>query len=115
MPTGVQALSGWPRGRVEEDVVYRRSPRADAQRISQVLAGITFPAAKWQLIMHAEDYGADAATRAELWSLPAMTYADLPDVLAALGLVGAPRRPAGGHRRPTAGQARPRAGAATPR
>jgi hypothetical protein len=68
--------------------VYRRNPRADVLRIGQVLAGLEFPAAKWQLIMHAEDYGADAYTRAELWSLPLGTYADRGAVLAALGLVG---------------------------
>lgn len=66
--------------------MYHRNPRADVQRISQVLAGIPFPAAKWQLIMEAEDYGADAATRAELWALPTGSYADLTAVLAALGL-----------------------------
>lgn len=70
--------------------MYRRTPRADAQRIGQVLAGIEFPAAKWQLIMHAEEYGADATTRAELWSLPARSYGDLVAVLAALGLVAPP-------------------------
>ena len=41
----------------------RRSARADMARIAHVLAGVTFPAAKWQLIMHAEDYGADATSR----------------------------------------------------
>lgn len=74
----------------EEHPVHRRNPRADVRRLSQVLAGIPFPAAKWQLIMHAEEYGADAASRAELWALPASTYPDLRSVLAALGLHDAP-------------------------
>jgi hypothetical protein len=64
--------------------VYRRNPRADAERVSQVLAGMVYPAAKWQLLMAAEEYGADASTRAELWSLPTGEYADLDAVLSAL-------------------------------
>ena len=75
--------------------MYRRNPRADAQRITQVLTGLAFPAAKWQLIMHAEDYGADASTRAELWALPVGSFRDLDAVLVALGVIaGPPRRPA---------------------
>jgi hypothetical protein len=64
--------------------VYRRNPRADAERVSQVLAGLTYPAAKWQILMHAENYGADAFTRAELWSLPTGEYPDVDSVLTAL-------------------------------
>lgn len=67
--------------------MHRRNPRADVRRLSYVLAGIPFPAAKWQLIMHAEEYGADAASRAELWALPASSYPDLRSVLSALGLI----------------------------
>ena len=70
--------------------MYRRRTRADVQRLGQVLAGLPFPAAKWQLIMHAEDYGADAETRAELWSLPPGTYQDLRTVLVALDAAAAP-------------------------
>ena len=71
------------------------NPRADVERLSQVLGDAEFPAAKWQLIMHAEAYGADASTRTELWRLPAGDYAAFVDVLAALGLVTAPARPNG--------------------
>jgi hypothetical protein len=78
--------------------VYRRSLRADTQRISQVLAGLDFPAAKWQLIMYAEEYGADSTTRADLWSLPTGVYTDLSRVLAALGLVPQLTRLHNGHR-----------------
>jgi Protein of unknown function (DUF2795) len=80
--------------------VYRRNLRADIQRISQVLAGLDFPAAKWQLIMYAEEYGADSTTRADLWSLPTGVYIDVSRVLAALGLVAHPTRPGTGHRPP---------------
>jgi hypothetical protein len=90
--------------------VYRRSLRADIQRISQVLAGLDFPAAKWQLIMYAEEYGADSTTRADLWSLPTGIYTDLSRVLVALGLVPQPSRLPTGHRPPAmqvAGRERP--------
>ena len=64
--------------------MYRRNPRADAERVSQVLAGLSYPAAKWQILMHAENYGADAFTRVELWSLPTGEYRDIESVIAAL-------------------------------
>ena len=64
--------------------MYRRNPRADAERVGQVLAGLTYPAAKWQILMHAEDYGADAWTRADLWALPTGEYQDLGAILTAL-------------------------------
>ena len=75
--------------------MHRSNTRADVERLSQVLADATFPAAKWQLLMHAEQYGADSATRTDLWVLPAGDYPTLTDVLVALGLVNAPRRPLG--------------------
>ncbi|MHA6796331.1 DUF2795 domain-containing protein [Pseudonocardia bannensis] len=78
--------------------MYRRSPEADARRIGQVLAAAEFPAAKWQLIAHAEHYGADACTRAELWSLPVATYPDLTAVLMVLGLLTPPTRARPGYR-----------------
>lgn len=64
--------------------MYRRNTRADAERVAMVLDGLSFPAAKWQILMHAENYGADAFTRVELWSLPTGAYADLEAVLSAL-------------------------------
>ena len=64
--------------------MYRRNPHADAERVSQVLSGLSYPAAKWQILMHAENYGADAFTRVELWSLPTGEYRDVESVLAAL-------------------------------
>ena len=82
----------------EEDTVHRSNSRADVERLSQVLADATFPAAKWQLLMHAEQYGADSATRTDLWVLPAGDYPTLTDVLVALGLVTVPARGAAGYR-----------------
>jgi hypothetical protein len=73
--------------------------RADAQRISQVLAGLAYPAAKWRILAQVDHYGADAASRAQLWGLPVASYRDLHEVLAVLGLASdrrAHRPPAGG-------------------
>jgi hypothetical protein len=79
----------------QEVAVHRpdaRGARAQAQRIAQVLAGLAYPAAKWQILAEADHYGADSASRAQLWSLPARIYPGLGDVLAALGLVALERR-----------------------
>lgn len=72
--------------------MYRRTQRTDVVRLGHVLAGLTYPAAKWQLVAHADHYGADAVSRAQLWSLPPGTYGDLAAVCQALGLMPA-RRP----------------------
>jgi hypothetical protein len=73
--------------------VYRIDPRANVERVSQVLAGMTFPAAKWQLVMQAEAYGADAESRAELWALPTGIYPDLRSVLDAVAAADRPIAP----------------------
>jgi hypothetical protein len=72
--------------------VNRRTVRADVARLAQVLAGLPYPAAKWQIIAHADGYGADSVSAAQLWSLPVAVYADLTAVCAALGLLPG-RRP----------------------
>jgi hypothetical protein len=83
-----------------------RDISADAQRISQVLAGLRYPAARWQVLAEADHYGADSASRAQLWTLPAGVYEDLSSVLVELGLLArngrrprtrpaVPRRPRG--------------------
>ena len=79
-----------------------RDVRADARRISQVLAGLRYPAARWQVLAEADHYGADSASRAQLWALPTGVYDDLSSVLVELGLLA------------RNGQ-RPRANAAVPR
>jgi hypothetical protein len=71
--------------------VYRRTSRTDLARIGQVLAGLTYPAAKWQIIAHADHYGADSLSAAQLWSLPVGTYPDLTAIGVALGLLPRPR------------------------
>jgi hypothetical protein len=69
--------------------VYRRTYRADVARIGHVLAGLDYPAAKWQIVAHADHYGADAVTTAQLWSLIPGAYTDLAAVCSALGLLPA--------------------------
>jgi hypothetical protein len=54
------------------------------QRLQQVLAGQQFPAERWELIVGADLYGADALTKAELHALPAVRFRSLADVLHAV-------------------------------
>lgn len=60
-------------------------------RLRQVLHGLSFPAEKWQLIAHAEHYGADARSMGELWELPVGSFPRLDAVLAAVAAGGFPR------------------------
>jgi hypothetical protein len=53
-------------------------------RLQQVLAGQQFPAERWELIVVADLYGADAFTKAELHALPAVRFRSLADVLHAV-------------------------------
>ena len=54
------------------------------QRLQQVLAGQRFPAERWELIVGADHYGADALTKNELHALPAVRFRSLADVLHAV-------------------------------
>ena len=54
------------------------------QRLQQVLAGQQFPAERWELIVVADHYGADALTKSELHALPAVRFRSLADVLHAV-------------------------------
>jgi hypothetical protein len=69
-----------------------RQRRAESMGIAQVLDGLRFPAARWQVIAQADYYGADAVTRAQLVTLPVGAYTDLGAVLVALGLLVPDRR-----------------------
>ena len=53
-------------------------------RLQQVLAGQEFPAERWELIVVADLYGADALTKSELHALPAVRFRSLADVLHAV-------------------------------
>jgi hypothetical protein len=44
--------------------------RGTFDRISSVLEGVPFPAMRWQLVTHADYYGADHHSRGELAALP---------------------------------------------
>jgi Protein of unknown function (DUF2795) len=55
-----------------------------AQRLRHVLAGQQFPAERWQLIVGAEFYGADAQSRRELQTLPPKRYTSLAEVLSTI-------------------------------
>ncbi len=63
-----------------------------AQRLRHVLAGQQFPADRWQLIVGAEFYGADAQTRNELQALPPKRYVSLAEVLSTIDSARARRR-----------------------
>jgi hypothetical protein len=54
------------------------------KRLQQVLAGQQFPAERWELIVGADLYGADALTKADLHALPAVRFRSLADVLHAV-------------------------------
>ena len=62
-------------------------------RLGHVLAGLGFPAVRWQLVAQADYYGADSRSRTELGRLPAAgPYRDLAAVISAVRATGGLRR-----------------------
>jgi hypothetical protein len=60
-------------------------------QIAAVLADLTYPAAKWQVLAEADYYGANFEVRALLWALPLGRYDSFDTVRAALlGQSGTP-------------------------
>jgi Protein of unknown function (DUF2795) len=57
---------------------------ATDQRLRHVLAGLSFPARRWQVIAEAEHYGADSRTRRELHTLPDARFESYASLLWAL-------------------------------
>jgi hypothetical protein len=55
--------------------------------ILQVLAGLEFPAQRWQVIAQAQYYGAGTAYTGELTRLPVRTYQSLREVAVELSKV----------------------------
>jgi hypothetical protein len=55
-----------------------------SDRLRHVLAEQQFPAARWELLVAADLYGADAQTRRELRALPAARFRTLDDVVVAV-------------------------------
>jgi hypothetical protein len=52
--------------------------------IRDVLAGVRFPAPRWQLVAHAQHWGATPSCITELVALPVRDYRSLADVAAAI-------------------------------
>jgi len=59
----------------------RESVRTIERRMGYILDDLQFPAVRWQLITHAEFYGADALSIAYLHGVPARRYADVASVV----------------------------------
>lgn len=56
----------------------------DSVGIRDVLAGVRFPAPRWQLVAHAQHWGATPSCITELVGLPVREYRNLNDVAAAI-------------------------------
>lgn len=67
----------------------------DVSVVRHVLAGLVFPASRWQLIATADLYGADVTTRERLHELPVRVYADWAEVDRALRSAAAVEAAAG--------------------
>jgi hypothetical protein len=81
----------------------------DEVGIRDVLAGVRFPAPRWQLVAHAQHWGATPSCVTELVALPVRDYRSLNDVAAAI----AAQRSGSAHRPPAAAPIPPRAGSPT--
>ena len=62
----------------------------NSERFRYALAGLRFPAERWQIVAWANDYGADAFTMDDLHNLPRRSYRDIRDVIDAVA-EGLPR------------------------
>lgn len=56
----------------------------DAPSLTEVLADLTFPAEKWEVITCAQIRGTDLETRRRLHALPCRTYRGVEDIAATL-------------------------------
>jgi hypothetical protein len=81
MPRDAGYIAYYPKRKTRRREAAVMDPR---QRLQQVLAGQEFPAERWELIVGADFYGADALTKAELHALPAVRFRSLADVLHAV-------------------------------
>ena len=62
----------------------------NSERFRSALAGLRFPAERWQIVAWANDYGANAFTMDDLHNLPRRSYRDIRDVIDAVA-EGSPR------------------------
>src|SRR5690349_24961947 len=81
MPRDMGYIAYYPKRTFRRREAAVMDPR---QRLQQVLAGQRFPAERWELIVVADFYGADALTKSELHALPAVRFRSLADVLHAV-------------------------------
>jgi hypothetical protein len=58
----------------------RLSAGIDPAGIQQMLAGLEFPAARWQVVAQACYWGATPECLRELGALPVRDYRDVPDI-----------------------------------
>jgi hypothetical protein len=56
----------------------------ERSRLSEILGDLTYPAEKWRITACADVYGVDTSVRRALYALPARTYQNEEEVLAAL-------------------------------
>jgi hypothetical protein len=56
-----------------------------AEDLREVLAGVSYPAEKWDIIACAEIYGVAAPTRRRLYHLPVRRYVSASEVAATVG------------------------------
>jgi hypothetical protein len=70
----------------QSDGYHTRVNERDQRSLRFVLAGLDFPARRWEILTAADWYGADAPTKRLLHTLPARDrpYRDLRDVITAL-------------------------------
>ena len=54
---------------------------SNSDRSRYALAGLSFPAERWQIIPWANDYGADAITLHDLHNLPRQSYRTISEAI----------------------------------
>jgi hypothetical protein len=59
--------------------------------IATALAGVSYPAQRWQLLAQADHYGVGGHIRADLGRLPGRAYPSLEAVIATLTAIAASR------------------------
>lgn len=69
------SVRGWPPVRVR------------TSQIAAVLEGLTYPAAKWQIVAEADYFGTNGPIRALLWAIPAGQYESFEDISIAIAAV----------------------------
>ncbi len=87
-PPAASAAPARPSGRR----VPPQPPEVLLRSVGPVLAGLTFPAQRWQVLAEADAWGAPGVLRRLLAELPSGRYADLDSVVRAVRTVRPRRR-----------------------